>query len=94
MVEELAEQAQLFLLKDRLKKIRRDRINTTILSLGIAFVIAFILQQYWNDFITGFVLWGGIGVLFALTVIRYYNAQEAQVLWQIEQLAKGYSNYE
>ena len=90
---ELAEQAQLFLLKDRLKKIRRDRRNATILSLAIAFTIALILQQYWNDFISGFVLWGGIGVLFALTVIRHYNAQEAQVLWQIEQLAKGNSTY-
>ena len=85
----LAEQAQLFLLRDRLKKIRRDRRNATILSLAIALMAAIIIQQYWNDFITGFVIWGGIGVLFALTVIRHYNAQEAQVLWQIEQLARG-----
>lgn len=94
VVVELAEQAQLFLLKNRLRKIRRDRRNATILSLAIAFIVAFILQQYWSDFITGFILWGGIGVLFALTVIRYYNAQEAQVLWQIEQIAKGSSSTE
>jgi hypothetical protein len=90
----MAEQAQLFLLKDRLKKIRKDRRNATILSLATAFIAAIVIQQYWNDFITGFVIWVGIGVLFALTVIRYYNAQEAQVLWQIEQLAKGNSTYE
>jgi hypothetical protein len=89
LVLELAEQAQLFLLKDRLKKIRKDRRNATILSFAIAFMVAIIIQQYWTDLITGFVIWAGIGVVFALTVIRYYNAQEAQVLWQIEQLARG-----
>ena len=77
---ELAEQAQFFLLKDRLKKIRKDRRNATILSLVIALMAAIIIQQYWYDFITGFVIWGGIGVIFALTVIRYYHAQELQVL--------------
>jgi hypothetical protein len=56
LVLELAEQAQLFLLKDRLKKIRKDRRNATILSLAIAFMVAIIIQQYWTDFITGFVI--------------------------------------
>jgi hypothetical protein len=40
----LAEQAQLFLLRDRLKKIRKDRRNTTILALAISFMAAIITQ--------------------------------------------------
>ena len=74
-----------------LKKIRRDRRNATILSLAIAFMIAIVIQQYWDDIITGLVIWPGIGVLFALTVVKYYITHKAQVLRQIEQLAQGNS---
>ena len=87
----MSEQAQLFLLKDRLKKIRRDRRNYSILAVALSIITAFIVQQYWYDPIIGGVIWAFIGIAFALTVIRYYNAQEAQVLWQIEQMAKGSS---
>ena len=88
----MSEQAQLFLLKDRLRKIRRDRRNYSILAVALSIAAALVVQQYWYDPIIGGIIWAFIGILFALTVIRYYNMQEAQVLWQIEQMAKGTSD--
>ena len=73
------------------RKIRRDRRNYSILALVLSIIAAFIVQQYWYDLIIGGLIWALIGIAFALTVIRYYNAQEAQVLWQIEQIARGSS---
>ena len=87
----MSEQAQLSLLKDRLKKIRRNRRNYSIVAVALSFAAAFLVQQYWYDPVIGGLIWTLIGVAFALTVIRYYNAQEAQVLWQIELLARGKS---
>ena len=85
----MSEEAQLFLLKDRLRKIRRDRRNSIILALALSVVLAFVVQHYWSILVIGGILWVFIGVVFALTVIRYYNIQEAKVLWQIQKMAKG-----
>lgn len=82
----MAEHAQLTLLRQRLKKIRKNKRNTTILALAGSFVIATTLQIYWKEFIFGFVAWLAIGLVSALTIIRYYNSKEAQVLWQIARL--------
>jgi hypothetical protein len=87
----LSEQAQLLLLKSRLKQIRKDRRNATILSLAMSFLAALAIQVFWFDFIIGGLVWASIGILFALTVIRHYNMKEAQVLWQIEQLTRSRS---
>ena len=89
LVSTLSEQAQLFLLKDRLKHIRKARRNLTIISLIPSFLAAFMVQIFWFDLIIGGLVWASIGILFALTVIRHYNMKEAQVLWQMQQLARG-----
>jgi len=87
----LSEKTQLFLLKDRLKQIRKARRNATILSLSLSFLAALAVQVFWFEFIIGGLVWASIGILFALTVNRHYNMKEAQVLWQIEHLTRGSS---
>ena len=84
----MSEEAQLVLLEDRLQKIRSDRRNSIILALALSVVLALIVQHYWSILIIGGILWAFIVVVFALTVIRYYNIQEAKVLWQIQKMAK------
>jgi hypothetical protein len=82
-------QAQISLLRDRLKKIRKNKRTATILSLAASFVIAIAIQQlYGKDFLFGFVVWLAIGVLFTLAIIRHYNYKEVQVRWQIVQLTR------
>lgn len=85
----MAEQTQLSLLRDRLKKIRKNKRNTTILVLAVSIMVAIIQQLYWKNFIFGFLVWLSIGIVSALAIIRYYNSQEAQVRWQIAQLTRG-----
>ncbi len=87
----MAEQAQLLFLKGRLKKIRRDKRNITILGTIISFIYFMIVELYWKDFLSAtiaLIAWAIIGVILYLTVIRHYNAKEAQVIWQIKQLTR------
>jgi hypothetical protein len=82
-------QTQISLLRDRLKKIRKNKRNATILSLAVSFVIAIAIQQLsGKDFVFGFVVWLAIEVLFALAVMRHYNSKEVQVRWQILHLTR------
>jgi preprotein translocase subunit SecD len=82
-------QTQISLLRDRLKKIRKNKRNATILSLAVSFMIAIATQQlYGKDFLFGFAVWLAIGVLFALAIMRHYNYKEIQVRWQIIQLTR------
>jgi hypothetical protein len=85
----LSEEAQLSILKDRLQKIRSGRRNSIISAVALSFVLAFVVQHYWSIMVIGGILWAFIVVLFVLTVIRYYNIQEAKVLWQIQKITKG-----
>jgi hypothetical protein len=84
----LAEQTQLSFLRDRLKKIRKNKRNTTIRVLAVSIMVVIIQQLYWKNFIFGFLVWLSIGIVSALAIIRYYNSQEAQVRWQIAQLTR------
>jgi phosphatidylglycerophosphate synthase len=77
--------SQLFLLEDKLKKIRRNRKISGILAFLLIFVGYMILSQYWINFIT-YLVWGTIVVVFYQIVKRYYNMKEKQVLRQIEKL--------
>jgi fatty acid desaturase len=85
----LAEQTQLSFLRDRLKKIRKNKRNTTIRVLAVSIMVVIIQQLYWKNFIFGFLVWLSIGIVSALAIIRYYNSQEAQVRWQIAQLTRS-----
>ena len=90
----MAEQAQLLLLKSRLRKIRRDKRNISILLWVIGFILVTIvwgLLNWKDNFITDLwflIIWVIIGVTGWLAVIGHYNAEEAQVVWQIKQLTR------
>jgi hypothetical protein len=85
----LAKQAELSLLREKLKKIRKNKRNTTILALAVSIMVALISQFYWKNFVFGFLVWLSIGVVSALAIIRYYDSQESQVRWLIAQLTRG-----
>ena len=90
----MTEQAQMLLLKGRLKKIRRDKRNIMILGWVIFSAVVVIVWGLQNWKVSTatlvYVLIGEvvIGVIGRLTVIKHYNAEEAQVIWQIKQLVK------
>jgi hypothetical protein len=90
----MAEQSQLLLLKIELDKITRGRRNASILSWVIGVIVVIIvwgLQNWATSFVTDFwdlIIWAIIGVTGWLTASRYYNAKEAQVIWQIKQLTR------
>ena len=85
----MAEQAQLFLLENRLKNIKNQKIWTTI----SAFIIAFVLSFYWHgigfDYVTGFFIWITVGPVVMYVISYYYGKQEAKIIWQIQQIAYG-----
>jgi len=89
----MAEQTQLLFLKGKLQKIRRDKRNYQILTfvIGTAIIIAvWGLQNWETNFITELstliILITGVPVW--QTVNRHYNAEEAQLIWQIKQLTR------
>jgi hypothetical protein len=85
----VTEQAQLLLLKGKLNKIRRDKRNMTILGTVISVIFWLIVELYWRDFLTtATIVFLIVGVTLYLTVIRRYNAREAQLIWQIQQLTR------
>ena len=85
----MAEQAQLFLLENRLKNIKSAKRWITISS----FIIAFVLSFYWHDigldFFTGFVIWITVGFVVMFVSSYYFGKQEAEIIWQIQQIANG-----
>jgi uncharacterized membrane protein YjjP (DUF1212 family) len=89
----MGEQAQLLLLKSKLSKIRRDKRNYVILLsvIGTAInIIVWGLQNWETNFITELTPFITLiaGTIFWQTANRQYNAEEAQVIWQIKQLTK------
>jgi hypothetical protein len=84
----VAEQAQLILLKDELNKIRKDKRNIAILGTIISIIYWIIIEQYWKDFLTATITFLMVGVILYLTVIKHYNAKEAQIIWQIKRFTK------
>ena len=85
----LAEQAQLFLLENRLKEIKSVKRNYIILTFVIAtsIIISWTLRGY--DFITGWVIWVILGPVVSEIFQYYYGKKEAEVIWQIQQIANG-----
>ena len=85
----MAEQAQLFLLENKLKNIKSQKRWITISS----FVIAFVLSFYWHDngldYFTGFFIWITVGFAVIFVSSYYYGKQEAKIIWQIQQIANG-----
>jgi hypothetical protein len=85
----VTEQAQLLLLKGKLNKIRRDKRNMTILGTVISVIFWLIVELYWRDFLTtATIVFLIVGITLYLTVIRRYNAKEAQLIWQIQRLTR------
>jgi len=85
----LAEQAQLFLLENRLKEIKSVKRNYIILTFVVAtsIIISWTLRGY--DFIVGWIIWMILGPTVSEIFQYYYGKKEAEVIWQIQQIANG-----
>ena len=85
----MAEQAQLLLLKGKLNKIKKEKRNLTILGTVISVTFWIIVWLYWRNFeTTATIVFLIVAVILYLTVNRRYNAKEAQLIWQIQQLTR------
>ena len=86
--------SQLYVLENKLKKIRRYRKTSIFLAVLLSFVVFSSIMSYWFNPFLGLV-W--FFTTFASTIIleRYYNMKEKQVRREIEKLRlwKGYGEH-
>ncbi len=83
----MSEQACLFLLQDRLKKVRKSRRNWLIIMFVVAIFVGVIWTVYGFSFLTGLFLSLFTGTVGGWVAQNYYGKQEAGILRQIEQMA-------
>jgi hypothetical protein len=86
----LSEQATLFLLKDKLDRVRKSKRNS-ILSIWICVIVAGLIWNvvYEFDFWIGFILVVGGATVVSWLIDGYYRKQEMAILWQIENMSRG-----
>ena len=84
------EQATLFLLKDRLGRIRKSKRNGVI-AIWVCVIVAGLLWNvvYEFDFWIGFILVVGGATVVSWLIDGYYRKQEMAILWQIENMSRG-----
>ena len=95
----MSEQARLFLLKDKLKRVRKSKRNS-IISLWVFVIVAGLLWVFvivagllWNvvyefDFWIGFILVVGGASVVSFLINGYYGKQEMAILLQIENMSR------
>ena len=85
----MSEQARLFLLKDKLKRVRKSKRNS-IISLWVFVIVAGLLWNvvYEFDFWIGFILVVGGASVVSFQINGYYGKQEMAILLQIENMSR------
>jgi hypothetical protein len=86
----LSEQATLFLLKDKLERVRKSKRNG-VLAVWVGVIVAGVLWNvvYKLDFWTGFILVVGGATVLSWLINGYYGKQEMAILRQIENMSRG-----
>lgn len=86
----MSEQATLFLLKDKLDRVRKSKRNS-ILSIWVCVIVAGLVWNvvYEFDFWIGFILVVGGATVISWLIDGYYRKQEMAILWKIENMSKG-----
>ena len=87
----MSEEAKLFLLKDKLEFIRKNRRNFKIAGIVLSFILLIMIDQFFYRF--GLLIWMVLGGVIIFIIIfgidMYYSAEEQNILLQIEQMAKS-----
>ena len=87
----MSEEAKLFLLKDKLESIRKNRRNFKIAGIVLSFILLIMIDQFFYRF--GLLIWMVLGGVIIFIIIfgidMYYSAEEQNILLQIEQMAKS-----
>jgi len=87
----MSEEAKLFLLKDKLETIRKNRRNFKIAGIVLSFILLIMIDQFFYRF--GLLIWMVLGGVIIFIIIfgidMYYSAEEQNILLQIEQMAKS-----
>lgn len=85
----MSEQARLFLLKDKLERVRKSKRNS-IIALWVCVIVAGLLWNvvYEFDFWIGFILVVGGASVVSLLINGYYGKQEMAILLQIENMSR------
>lgn len=86
----MSEQARLFLLKDKLKRVRKSKRNG-IIAIWVCVIVAGLLWNvvYEFDFWIGFILVVGGASVASWLIEGYYRKQEMAILLQIENMSRG-----
>ena len=86
----MPEQATLFLLKDKLERVRKSKRNG-IIAIWVCVIVAGLLWNvvYEFDFWIGFILVVGGATVVSWLIDGYYRKQEMAILWQIENMSRG-----
>lgn len=86
----MSEEAKLFLLKEKLDDVKRDKIYTMILLYSIVFsFLIYITNLYnlWANPILSFTIWGLIGGTIYAVLDTYFGNKKEEIIKQIEQMA-------
>ena len=88
----MSEEAKLFLLKDRLESIRKNRRNYKIGGLVLGFILLLAIDRLYLqvDSIIFMILSGILFFVVTFGIDNYYFKEEQKIIFQIEQLA-GYN---
>lgn len=86
----MSEQAALFLLKDKLERVRKSKRNG-IIAVWVCVIVAGVLWNvvYEFDFWIGFFLVVGGASVASWLIDGYYGKQEMAILLQIENMSRG-----
>ena len=85
----MSDQATLFLLKDKLERVRKARRNSTITVFAIVIISGLLWNGYGLNFTIGMILAIVLGSIAVWFTNGYYGKQESAVLRQIENMSRG-----
>lgn len=85
----MSDQATLFLLKDKLERVRKARRNSVIGVFALVIISALLWNGYGLNFTIGLILAVVLATVATMVINGYYGKQEIAVLKQIENMSRG-----
>jgi len=84
----VSEEAKLFLLKDKLNEVRRNKWATRIVAFfGVIIFFVLLEMEGFLDYFTATIFMVLVGVSIMLFIDYHYRNEEAQIIQQMEQMA-------
>ena len=84
----MSEEAKLFLLKDKLNEVRRNKWATRIVTFfGVIIVSVLLEMSVFLDYFTAMIFCVLVGSITMWFIENHYGNEEAQIIQQIERMA-------